>query len=271
MRTTRIRTRLAAGVLAASALLFASACNSDSDSASDSTGTLASDSTGPQAPGSAKPSDGGKPADAGTSPTKPAGKTLTQDQLAAAVLTETELNTGTDYEKDAPDPKVLGGKETAVRPECQPFVDLALPGNGKTAPAAGIKAGTSRGATTVENPFPASIDIVELYAFGPGEAASLLTKGRTALATCKDIDTTDEQGPKSTMTYTRADGPKLGDDALAVHGLIEDGGVTSAVIVRVGAHLVIVSKTDLGGSTPVLPDTEVVRKQVTKLEAAVRA
>ncbi|MYW02248.1 hypothetical protein [Streptomyces sp. SID3343] len=281
MRNPRIR--IATVALAASALFFASACDSDSDSDGKdpkSGGTSASSApSDPPAPGStgatnsagsngAKTPDTSKPSPSGAS--KASDRLLTKDQLTAALLTQSEMNTGTDYEQNAPDPSVLGGKETAVRPECQPFVDLALPGNGRPAPVASIRAATTAG-TTANDPLSTRLDVIELYAFGPGQAESLLAKGRAALATCSTITTTDENGVRSTMVYNRADGPALGDDSLAATGLIEDGGATGALMVRVGSHLVIVSRTDMEGTKAVLPDLGLVRKQITKLETAARA
>jgi histidinol-phosphatase len=136
---------------------------------------------------------------------------LAKERLAAALLTRSEMNAGNDYEQNVPDPGVLGGTETAVRPDCQPFVDLALPGNGRPAPIAVIKATTTSGAGP-SDPMPAGLDVIELYAFGPGQAEALLTKGRQALATCSSITTKDKRGEATTMVYTRAQAPALGGD-----------------------------------------------------------
>lgn len=266
MRPHRHHRAAATGALALAALLLASGCGSDSknDDGDDEKG--GGGSNPPSSPGvsaPATPSSGG-----GAPSTKAAGKSLSQDGLADALLTEAEMATGTDYERNVPDASILGGTETAVRPECQPVVDLFLPGNGKPAPAAGSRAATTRG--TEEDPIAGSIDSIELYAFTAGEVEQLMTQGRAALATCKEIVTKDEQGVESTMTYTVTDSPAVGDESLAVHGLFEGGGATGAVVFRVGTHLGIVSVTDLEGTTPTLPDGGLVGRQVAKLETAVR-
>jgi len=264
MRPQRHHRAVTTGALAIAALLLASGCGSDSDS-DDKDGKGDSGSTPPSSPGVSAPatSPGG-----GATSTKAAGKTLSQDELAGALLTGSEMATGTDYEQNVPDASILGGAETAVRPECQPVVDLFLPGNGKPAPGAGIRAATTRG--TEDDPIAGSIDAIELYAFRTGEVETLMARGRAALATCEEIVTKDEKGVESTMTYTVTDSPSVGDESIAVHGLFEGGGATGAVVFRVGTHLGIVSVADLESTTPTLPDGGLVGRQVTKLESAVR-
>ncbi|MGW1996775.1 hypothetical protein [Embleya sp. NPDC001921] len=285
MRSARFR--LAALAVATSVpLLLASAC--DSDAGTDDKGakgvvTTGAAADGPgrsQSPGPFDPNGSGtagakspsatpKPSSGGGS-TGSAGRVLTQDQLSSVVVTRAEMNTGADYSKDVPNPRVLGGKETAERPECQPFVDLMLPGNGTPAPLAAIKAATSADPTPAD-PMPGRADIVELYAFGPGQAEDLFAKGRTALAACSTITTKDEQGTRTTMAYTRANGPALGDESFAATAQDPEAGASGLLLVRVGSHLVLVSTVDLESTKAIPPNQALARTQVSKLQAAVRS
>ncbi|MFE5325885.1 hypothetical protein ACFRCG_05655 [Embleya sp. NPDC056575] len=251
-------------VIIGSVVFAATACGSDDDRKTEgkpaaSSATTTSPVTAPS-PAAGAPSAGAPSAPVASG--APAGTPLTAAQLEKAVLTATELPQGTYLTRE---PKGAGERVTAAAPDCQPVTDLLLPRQGAVKPVAAAQA-----AVTIGAPMPSTVITTELFSFAATDAETIVGKARGALAKCGSLTTKDAEGETSTVRHAEAAHPKLGDETLAIHSTPEDGGSGGQVVVRVGGTLVVVRIVEFTGTTPKLPDTATVTRQVEKVVAAAK-
>ncbi|MGW1994111.1 hypothetical protein [Embleya sp. NPDC001921] len=261
MRTSM--SRLGSIVITGALLVAATACGSDDDkkdggkSAAGTPSSTASSAPVPGTPAAATPPP------AAPSPAAGAVSALTGPQLEKAVLTAADLPQGVYLTRPAAG---SADRATATPADCQPLVDLFLPRQGATKPAAAAQAFVSIGA-----PIPTGVIGSELFSFSGTDAESVMAKGRAALKNCGSVSMKDPEGETSTIKHTEVAHPKLGDDTLAITSSPEDGGARASIAVRVGSTLIVISSADLSGDTVKVPDLALVTKQVERITAAAKA
>jgi len=245
--------RIGTAAIVGSLLFVTTACGGDDDDKKSEakTTTEATPTTPATSPAEAKSPAGG------------AGSVtpLTQAQLEAAVLKAEEMPQGTyAAQRDEAD------GETATPAECQPLLDLGSPLNGTPKPTADATASVTFG-----TPDAMQVVMVEAYSFAPGDAETVLAKGREAPAKCASVTALDSEGESGVTAYAEVQHAKVGDDSLAIGVTPEGGGALGVVVVRSGSTLFSVSKAEMAGTSPALPDDDaLVNKQLEKLVAAAK-
>ncbi|MFJ8742286.1 hypothetical protein ACIRL2_23180 [Embleya sp. NPDC127516] len=264
MRTSM--SRLGSIVITGALLVAATACGSDDDkkdSGKSAAGTPSS--AAPSAPSAPIP---GTPAAGTTPPAAPSSaagavSALTGPQLEKAVLTAADLPQGVYLTRPAAG---SDDRATATPADCQPLVDLFLPRQGATKPAAVAQAFVSMG-----TPIPTGVIGSELFSFSGTDAEAVMAKGRAALKNCGSVSMKDPEGETSTIKHTEIAHPKLGDDTLAITSSPEDGGARASIAIRVGSTLIVISSADLSGNAAKVPDLALVTKQVERITAAAKS
>ncbi|MET7300107.1 hypothetical protein [Embleya sp. NPDC005575] len=253
--------RLSTVAVVGSVLFAATACGSDDDKKD--SGKPAANTTATNPPAAApSPSAVAPSTPAPVSSAASAGTPLTAAQLEKAVLAASDLPQGMYLTRE---PRGAAERVTATSPECQPLTDLLLPRQGATKPV-----GVAQAAVTIGAPTPSTVIATELFSYTGTDAETILGKARTALGKCGSLSTKDAEGEASTVKHAEATHPKLGDDTLAITSTPADGGAGGQVVVRVGSTLIVVRVVEVTGTTPKLPDTALVTKQVEKIVAAAK-
>jgi hypothetical protein len=252
-----LRGRVLGTVLALPVLLSAAACGGDDDKKAEST---------PTPPASVPPS--AAPTSAAPPPSSPAagGKSLTVEQLKAAVLTSSDVPRyaiAITPSEDTP-------PEKAEKPDCQPLMDLFSLQSASVKATAAVEGALK----PVDSPADAGGTSFAVMAYADGGAAKLVKAGVDAAGGCAQFNATDAEGVKAAYTVAKTDQAKLGDEAVAFKVAMTGGeapAVLNVVTVRVGDALTSFITASAQGSPEVAPDQAVVTKQVEKLQAAAKA
>ncbi|MFI6979904.1 hypothetical protein ACIBSV_15110 [Embleya sp. NPDC050154] len=264
MRTSM--SRLGSIVITGALLVAATACGSDDDKKD--SGKSAAGTPSSATPSASSAPIPGTPAAGTTPPAAPAAgagavSALTGPQLEKAVLTAADLPQGVYLTRPAAG---SDDRATATPADCQPLVDLFLPRQGATKPAAVAQAFVSMG-----TPIPTGVIGSELFSFSGTDAEAVMAKGRAALKNCGSVSMKDPEGETSTIKHTEIAHPKLGDDTLAITSSPEDGGARASIAIRVGSTLIVISSADLSGNAAKVPDLALVTKQVERITAAAKS
>ncbi|WP_436791182.1 sensor domain-containing protein [Yinghuangia sp. YIM S10712] len=257
-------TRLTTAAVSLPVLLWSTACGVGAGAADVADAAKASHAA--SAPATTPPATRSPGPTVSESP--PRGGYLTREQLSQALLGEDDmpegwvvsLDKGTSPAEDAPD------SEPSSTHECS-GLDLLLKLKQGTAP--GQEAATSIMAYDSAGGGKAyAITGIALASFSSDSADRLLADMRELLSRCDGVTVTAEEGARG--TYTRQSAPALGDDALAFAITTRMAGkawVHAVVAIRVGSTIVESTHVNLTGTSVVLPDESMLRKQVDQLRA----
>ncbi len=250
-------------------LFAATACSSGADDVVDAADSAAR-SGGPSAPApsaSATATGGGFAAE---SPKSAQFAYLTDDQLASALVPNSALPEGwTVVGGDDGDDGDGGDGGTSDKPECDAIDEILSPGNAESVTARGrasVMAVDSAGGGKAY-----AMVGVNLASFSAGDAEKLLAEVERLVPLCGDVRITSSEGQVFRSGNVMQKAPALGDQALALAQTTRtaDGRswVHGIVAVRVGTTIVESTYVNLTGSQVILPDEELVRTQVERVQA----
>ncbi|WTW97090.1 hypothetical protein OG216_28675 [Streptomycetaceae bacterium NBC_01309] len=273
-RTTGRTARRTAAALLPLALFAATACSSgaagDVADAADSVGRSGGASA-PAGGGSATPTPtrtgGGFTAE---SPKSVQIAYLSSDQLETALVPDSALPDGwTVIGGDRGSDDRSDGGDTYDKPECATVTELLAPGKAKTVSA--------KGKASVVAMDPAgggkayAIVGANLASFAAGDAEKLLAKTRELIPRCTQMLITSEGGVTIQARIAAEKAPELGDESLALSQTSRTANgqvfVHGIVAVRVGTTIVESTYVNLTGDEVMLPDEELVRMQVERVQA----
>ncbi|MFJ3227829.1 hypothetical protein ACIPJS_31380 [Streptomyces sp. NPDC086783] len=260
--------RVTAAVAVMAALGGTAACGGGDDKggkpakAATATATASGKASGPaKDDGDAKDADGAKDTGAPEkSATAGAPAALSRAQLDKAALADGEVKGYTVDRTPASD--ISLDSVPATPAACQPVADMFL---FTTRPTA--HAGVGRGFTTKDD-LDASVTSLALLSYRSGEADEVLAGLRKAADTCTSYKHT---GYRYSEVKPLKD-PHLGDESVAyrLKASIEDTEVpTTFTVVRVGTVVVSFTSMNMLDPDKVKVPTEIVEKQLAKVEKAV--
>lgn len=266
-RTTGRTVRRTAAALLPLALFAATACSSgaagDVADAADSVGRA----------GASAPVGGSATATPAATATSAKGGQfayLTDAQLTSALVPESALPegwtvlSGDDAESDGGE-----GGDTSDTPECDLIDEMFSPGDADSVTAKGKASVTAVNSAGGGKAY--AMVGVHLASFAAGDAEKLLGQTEHVLPDCADVRVTSSEGQVFRSSTVKQKAPALGDQALAFAQTTRqaDGRswVHGVVAVRVGTTVVESTYVNLTGDEVILPDEELVRMQVERVQA----
>ncbi|HSA51360.1 MAG TPA: hypothetical protein VLH10_14805 [Yinghuangia sp.] len=192
----------------------------------------------------------------------PSGKTLTEAELKAALVTAQDLP-GWDVKTGDPegDGEADGVGEKTDKPECQPLIDLFTARPTSTAIAAVSKTDGSS----------ATVHRLEIGQFDEAKATELLAKATAALPKCAQFTGTEPDGTRTDYVFKAGPALPFGEDAVTfLYGMDGEPATSSWYVTRSGSALLSAMPIDFvyEGTDPLSTPEDMIRTQFDKLVEA---